>query len=83
MNDASGAITQRVAEILRRPLAAVTADTELGQLAGDSFVLVELVLELQDEFGVRFDHADVQSLRTVGDVVQLVESRARSRSSHP
>jgi acyl carrier protein len=80
MSDANERISRRVAEILHRPVAAVTADTELGQLAGDSFVLVELVLQLQDEFGVRFDHADVQSLQTVGDVVRLVESRSRPGS---
>ena len=69
-------VLDRVAEVLRRPRAMVSTDTELSQLAADSFVLVELVLELQDEFRVRFDHNDVQGLRTVGDVVDLVEARA-------
>ncbi len=69
-------VLERVAEVLRRPRERVGPDTELAELAVDSFVLVELVLELQDEFRVRFDHTDVQRLRTVGDVVDLVESRA-------
>ena len=69
-------VLDRVAEVLRRPRAMVSMDTELSQLAADSFVLVELVLELQAEFRVRFDHDDVQGLRTVGDVVDLVEARA-------
>jgi acyl carrier protein len=69
-------VLDRVAEVLRRPRTMVSMDTELSQLAADSFVLVELVLELQDEFRVRFDHDDVQGLRTVGDVVDLVEARA-------
>ena len=68
-------VLDRVAEVLRRPRAMVSMDTELSQLAADSFVLVELVLELQDEFRVRFDHDDVQGLRTVGEVVDLVEAR--------
>lgn len=69
-------VLERVAEILRRPPATVSMDTELSRLAVDSFVLVELVLDLQDEFRVRFDHHDVQGLRTVGDVLELVEARA-------
>jgi acyl carrier protein len=69
-------VLDRVAEVLRRPRTMVSMDTELSQLAADSFVLVELVLELQDVFRVRFDHDDVQGLRTVGDVVDLVEARA-------
>jgi acyl carrier protein len=68
-------VLDRVAEVLRRPRAMVSMDTELSRLAADSFVLVELVLELQDEFRVRFDHDDVQGLRTVGEVVDLVEAR--------
>jgi acyl carrier protein len=68
-------VLDRVAEVLRRPRAMVSMDTELSQRAADSFVLVELVLELQDEFRVRFDHDDVQGLRTVGEVVDLVEAR--------
>jgi acyl carrier protein len=68
-------VLDRVAEVLRRPRTMVSMDTELSRLAADSFVLVELVLELQDEFRVRFDHDDVQGLRTVGEVVDLVEAR--------
>lgn len=69
-------VLDRAAEVLHRPRTTLTMDTELSQLAADSFVLVELVLELQDEFRVRFDHDDVQGLRTLGDVVDLVEARA-------
>lgn len=68
------AVLARVAEVLRRP--EVPLDAELAGLAVDSFVLVELVLELQDEFRVHFDHDDVQRLRTVRDLVDLVEARA-------
>jgi acyl carrier protein len=70
----SSAVLARVAEVLRRP--SVSPDAELAHLAVDSFVLVELVLELQDEFRVHFDHEDVQRLRTVRDLVDLVEARA-------
>lgn len=69
-------VLDRAAEVLHRPRTMLSTDTELSQLAADSFVLVELVLELQDEFRVRFDHDDVQGLRTLGDVVDLVEARA-------
>ncbi|HZM67857.1 MAG TPA: acyl carrier protein [Nakamurella sp.] len=70
-----GEVVGRIAEVLRRPVAAVQFDTELAAIAPDSFVLVEMVIELQDEFGVRFEHDDMAGLRTVGDVVALVERR--------
>lgn len=68
-------ILARMAEVLRRPLDSIHYDSELSVLAPDSFVLVEMVIELQDEFGVRFDHSDMSDLRTVGDVIGLVERR--------
>ena len=68
-------ILQRMAEVLRRPLESLRMDTELALLAPDSFVLVEMVIELQDEFDVRFSHQDIPGLRTVGDVVALVEKQ--------
>jgi len=70
-----GEVVGRIAEVLRRPVAAVQFDTELAAIAPDSFVLVEMVIELQDEFGVRFEHDGMAGLRTVGDVVALVERR--------
>lgn len=76
MSRSADRVVARVAEVLHRPMPMVCLDTELSQLASDSFVLVELVLELQDEFRVRFDHTDIQGLRTVRDVVDLVESRS-------
>lgn len=69
------AVLTRMAEVLRRPLDSINYDSELAVIAPDSFVLVEMVIELQDEFGVRFDHADMSNLRTVRDVIALVERR--------
>jgi acyl carrier protein len=79
MSTSARRVVERIAEVVRRPVATVTPDTALAELAVDSFVLVELVLELQDEFRVRFDHHDVQSLRTVRDVLELVAARAGAR----
>ncbi len=67
-------VLERIAEVLRRP-GTIGLDADLATVAADSFVLVEMVIELQDEFGVRFDHEDMANLRTVGDVVELVRRR--------
>lgn len=75
MNTVARDVVGRIAEIVRRPVSALQLDTQLSSVAPDSFVLVEIVIELQDEFGVRFDHDDMRELRTVGDVVALLESR--------
>lgn len=68
-------IFEKIAEVLRLPVARVTAGTALTDLVTDSFVLVELVVELQESFGVFFVQEDLKSLATVGDVAALVKSR--------
>lgn len=41
----------------------------------DSFGIVEMVMELESEYGIRFSPADMQSpeFRTVGGLVRVVE----------
>ena len=48
----------------------------MTELITDSFVLVELVIDLQEEFGVRFEQDDVQRIRTVADLADLVAVRS-------
>lgn len=41
-------------------------------LGADSLVMVELVMELEDEFDLSIPDAEYERLRTVGDVVRYV-----------
>ena len=40
-----------------------------GDLMFDSLQMVEVVMELEEEFGVEIDEDDAQKMRTVGEVV--------------
>jgi acyl carrier protein len=73
--DRDADLYRRVAEILGLP-GGLGPQTALDGLAVDSFALVELVIEVQDRYGVRFDHADVRDLRTAGDLARLVRERS-------
>jgi len=44
-------------------------------LGADSLDVVELVMALEDEFGVDIPDDDVQNLKTVGDAVTYVSSK--------
>jgi acyl carrier protein len=70
-------VRRRIAEILRQPLEKVAEATELIDLVADSFVLVEMAIELQEEFHVRLLQEDLNGVRTVADLIRLVASRAR------
>jgi len=70
-------VKQKLAAFLKQPVARLSDDVLLSDLVADSFVLVEMVIELQEEFGVRFVQEDLKGVKTLGDLTALFESRAR------
>ena len=48
----------------------------LDDLGADSLDVVELVMALEDEFDIEVPDADVESIRTIGDVERYVSDRA-------
>jgi len=68
-------VQRRIATVLRLPPGSVTADTELADVVTDSFALVEMMIELQEDYGVHLTQEDIQPLRTAGDVAGLIARR--------
>lgn len=59
---------------------SIEPDDELtGDLHLDSVAALTLVVALEDHFRVRLDDADAERVRTVGDLIRLVDER-RSRA---
>ena len=54
----------------------VTRDATFEQLDVDSLDLAELSQIIEDEYGVKLKGEDVGRIKTVGDAVELVVSRA-------
>ena len=44
-------------------------------LDADSLDLVELIMELEDQFGVKISDEDAQSIQTVGQAVDYIQKR--------
>ncbi len=68
-------VRRRMAEILEIPEERATPDTVLTDLVSDSFRLVEMAIELQEDFDVIIGQADMVDLRTVAQLAELVRSR--------
>ena len=45
-------------------------------LGADSLDLVDLVLSVEEEFGVKVADEDLENIKTVGDIVNYIEDRA-------
>jgi len=64
-----------IARITGIPTESITPEMELvADLDMDSAKALELLVELEDRFGVEIDDDDAGSLNTVGDVLATVNS---------
>lgn len=66
-----------VAEQLGVESEQVTREAEFIQdLNADSLDMVELVMSLEEEFGIEISDEEVENIRTVGDAVDYIEENS-------
>ena len=72
-NELEGRICTLVADQLGVDVAEVTPDASiLDDLGADSLDVVELVMSLEDAFDIEVPDEEVEGMRTIGDIQQLV-----------
>ncbi len=72
---------ERIAKLLAEEVnideSKITMDSDFrDDFDADSLDLMEIVMALGDEFGANIPDEEIDSLRTVGDVVQYIEDHA-------
>ena len=72
-------VFERIKEVLSERLSVEETDiTEEANfqedLDADSLDLVELIMELEDQFGIKIPDEDAQKIQTVGQAVDYVTS---------
>jgi acyl carrier protein len=67
-------IQEMLAEALNLPVEKVTPDAKIvDDLGADSLDVVELLSELEDEYGIVIPDEEVENLATVQDVANEIE----------
>jgi acyl carrier protein len=72
------AAVERIAELLAVPVAELTPQTLISDLVRESFMLVELVIDLQEEFGTYFSQHELREIETIGELVALLGASRRA-----
>jgi acyl carrier protein len=65
----------RMSEILGINLAKIKEEVILSELVMDSFILIDMVIDLQNTFGVRLNQEDLIPVKTVGDLLTVLNSK--------
>ncbi len=64
-----------IAEELERDASEITLDSDIiNDLGADSLDVVELMMALEDAFEVEVSDEKAQTMKTVKDVIELLES---------
>ncbi len=76
-----GAIEEKVIDIIVDKLGVDRAEVTpeavfVDDLGADSLDLVELIMAMEEEFGMEIADEDAEKLRTVQDVITFVSARA-------
>ncbi|MGE4357894.1 MAG: acyl carrier protein [Candidatus Omnitrophota bacterium] len=50
----------------------------IDDLGADSLDTVELVMALEEEFGIEISDEDAEKIRTVGDAIKYIEERVKT-----
>lgn len=62
----------RIAAFLKQPVERLSDELALADLVVESLMLVELAIDLQEDYGVRLGHEELARVATVGDLVSLL-----------
>jgi len=80
---ATDATSQTITEVVTEELVRlgaereeITSESQLTDIDVDSLDLAELAQIVEERYEIKLTGADVTGVRTVGDVVALIESRA-------
>lgn len=67
-----------LARLLQLDVAKIQPEVPLKDLVTESFILIELVISLQEELDIVLLHEEFEPVRTVQDLLDLVERKLQA-----
>jgi acyl carrier protein len=71
-------VKEIVAEQLGKDVSEVTTSASfIDDLGADSLDIVELVMKMEEEFGIEIPDEEAEKIKTVNDVVEYIKAHAK------
>lgn len=74
---AVGSLTKQIEATLAISGGSISADTNFSDLGIDSFDMVEMIMEIEEEFDISIPDEDATPIQTVGEAVRYIVERRR------
>ncbi len=80
MHATFAAVAERISVTSGIAIESLRPDTALADLAMDSFLMVEVTVDLQEEFDAIFSQEALHKVVTIGDLVDLLNATQFQRA---
>lgn len=79
------AVEERVKDIIAEQLGVKKEEIKpessfVDDLGADSLDTVEIVMALEEEFGIEIPDEDAEKMATVGEAIKYIDEKAKSKS---
>ena len=69
-------VKELISKQLNKPIELITEDKDVVKdLGADSLDVVEMLMSLEEEFSITVPEEDAVNIKTVGDIVNLIEGK--------
>lgn len=69
-------IKELIAKQLNKPVEEISEEKEIVKdLGADSLDIVEMLMGLEEEYGITVSDEDSVNIKTVGDIVKLIDEK--------
>ena len=74
MNETASKIISIIAEKLHIDVDAINPQSTLQDLGADSLDMVDIIMKIEEEFGIEINDEDAEGLHNVQDVINYVHA---------
>ena len=69
-------VKELISKQLNKPIEEITEDKEVVKdLGADSLDVVEMLMNLEEEYNITVPEEDAVDIKTVGDIIKLIDNK--------